>query len=169
MEIANDSPYPVRLAGKLDRAADVPVEDLGRGLRLAPVERPDGSNLVVDLLPYGIAAIRIGARGEVPVDEFVSHRGGDDFDCATAAINELSAQLARLNHGLSASPSEPVNPGFEPNRLEKTTPKPGRKSSWRPRRTERGERTRLADGGPDGGRRDDRNRSRESHIPDWAA
>ena len=61
VEIANDSPYPVRLAGKLDRAADVPVEDLGRGLRLAPVERPDGSNLVVDLLPYGIAAIRIGA------------------------------------------------------------------------------------------------------------
>jgi hypothetical protein len=29
-------------------------------------------------------------------------------------FNELSAQLARLNHGLAATPAEPVNPGFEP-------------------------------------------------------
>jgi hypothetical protein len=29
-------------------------------------------------------------------------------------FNELSAQLARLNHGLSAAPAEPANPGFEP-------------------------------------------------------
>ena len=32
-----------------------------------------------------------------------------------ARFNELSAQLTRLNHGLSASPAEPANPGFEPN------------------------------------------------------
>ena len=37
LEIANDSPYPIRLAGVLDAPGSAPVEDLGRGLRLSPV------------------------------------------------------------------------------------------------------------------------------------
>ena len=36
LEIANDSPYPIRLAGLLDAAGSAPVEDLGRGLRFSP-------------------------------------------------------------------------------------------------------------------------------------
>ena len=61
VEIANNSPYPVRLAGRLDLPAAVQIEDLGRGLRLKSIPQADGSNLVLDLLPYGVAAIRISA------------------------------------------------------------------------------------------------------------
>ena len=118
LEIANDSPYPVRLAGKLDIGAGVPVDDVGRGLHLAQVERPDGSNLVLDLLPYGIAAIRIGA----PQVKFLSMNSYPSEAVMTsmrARFNKLSAQLTRLNHGLSASPAEPANPGFEPGSVGK--------------------------------------------------
>ena len=59
LAIANDSPYPIRLAGLLDVPATAPVEDLGRGLRLSPVPEAGGRNLVLDLLPFGVAAIRV--------------------------------------------------------------------------------------------------------------
>ncbi len=118
LEIANNSPYPVRLAGKLDLPPGAPVEDLGRGLRLAPAAQPDGSNLVVDLLPYGVAAIRIGAP-QVKLRSVSSRPSEAVLTSMRARYNELSAQLTRLNHGLSASPAEPANPGFEPGASEK--------------------------------------------------
>src|SRR5262249_26911330 len=58
---ANAPPYPIRLACLLEAPAAAPVEDLGRGLRLAPVAEPGGRNLVLDLLPFGVGAIRVGA------------------------------------------------------------------------------------------------------------
>ena len=61
LEIANDSPYPLRLASVLDAPASAFVEDVGRGLRLSPVPEGGGRNLVLDLVPYGVAAIRIGS------------------------------------------------------------------------------------------------------------
>ncbi|MGG7377361.1 hypothetical protein ACQ7B2_00685, partial [Escherichia coli] len=61
LSIANDSPYPIRLACLLEDAEDV-VEDLGRGFRLAPAAAGvGGRNLVLDLLPFGVSAIRVGA------------------------------------------------------------------------------------------------------------
>ena len=91
-----------------------PVEDLGRGLRLLPVSQADGRNLVLDLLPHGVAAIRIAA----PRVRFSSVKSYPSDAVRTAMrtrFNELSAQLARLNHGLSTARAEPANPGFEPN------------------------------------------------------
>jgi hypothetical protein len=114
LEIANNSPYPVRLTGKLDMPAGVAVEDLGRGLRLAPIARADGNNLVLDLLPYGVAAIKIGAP-QVKLLSVSSYPSDAVMTSMRARFNELSAQLARLNQGLSASPAEPANSGFEPN------------------------------------------------------
>ena len=61
LEIANDSPYPIRLAGVLDAPASAPVEDLGRGPASFAGTESGGRNLVLDLLPYGVAGIRIGA------------------------------------------------------------------------------------------------------------
>ena len=43
LEIANDSPYPIRLAGVLDAPASAPVDDLGRGLRLSPAPASGGA------------------------------------------------------------------------------------------------------------------------------
>lgn len=120
LEIANNSPYPIRLAGKLNLPAGAPVEDLGRGLRLAPTVQTDGSNLVLDLLPYGVAAIKIPSP-QVKLMAVNSYPSEAVLTSMRARYNELSAQLTRLNHGLSASPAEPANPGFEPNVSKKAT------------------------------------------------
>ena len=114
LEIANNSPYPVRLAGRLDLPAAAQIEDLGRGLRLRSVPQADGSNLVLDLLPYGVAAIKIAAP-QVKFSSVNSYPSDAVMTGMRTRFNELSAQLARLNHGLSATPVEPANPGFEPH------------------------------------------------------
>ena len=113
LEIANDSPYPIRLAGVLDAPASATVEDLGRGLRLSPAPASGGRNLVLDLLPYGVAAIRIGAP-RVQLSSVTPYPSEAVLTIMQARFNELSAQLARLNHGLSTTSAEPVNPSFEP-------------------------------------------------------
>ena len=59
LEIANDSPYPIRLACLLEAPPTAVVEDLDRGLRLAPAAEAGGRNLVLDLMPFGVSAIRI--------------------------------------------------------------------------------------------------------------
>jgi hypothetical protein len=113
LEIANDSPYPIRLAGVLDAPASAPVDDLGRGLRLSPAPASGGRSLVLDLLPYGVAGIRIGAP-RVQLLSVTPYPSEAVLTIVQARFNELSAQLARLNHGLSTTPAEPPNPGFEP-------------------------------------------------------
>jgi hypothetical protein len=113
LEIANNSPYPIRLAGKLDLPAGAALEDVGRGVHLASIARADGSNLVLDLLPYGVAAIKIGAP-QVKVSSVNAYPSEAVLTLMRARFNELSAQLKRLNQGLSAGPTEPANSGFEP-------------------------------------------------------
>ena len=113
LEIANDSPYPIRLAGLLDAPGSAPVDDLGRGLRLSPAPEAGGRNLVLDLLPYGVAAIRVGAP-RVQLSSVTPYPSEAVLTTMQSRFNELSAQLARLNHGLVATPAEPANPGFEP-------------------------------------------------------
>jgi hypothetical protein len=114
LQIANDSPYPIRLAGLLDAPGSAPIEDLGRGLRLSPTLQAGGRNLVLDLRPHGIAAIRIGAprAGLTSVTPYPSDAV---LTTMQARFNELSAQLARLNHGVAPTSAEPANPGFEPD------------------------------------------------------
>ena len=113
LEIANDSPFPIRLAGLLDAPGSAPVEDLGRGLRLSPAPEAGGRNLVLDLLPYGVAAIRVGAP-RVQLSSVTPYPSQAVLTTMQSRFNELSAQLARLNHGMVTTPAEPANPGFEP-------------------------------------------------------
>jgi len=124
LQIANDSPYPLRLAGVLEAPASALVEDLGRGLRLSPVPEAGGRNLVLDLLPYGVAAIRVGAP-RVQLSAVTPYPSEAVLASMQSRFNELAAQLARLNHGLSAVPAEPANSGFEPD------PNPSADSSQR--------------------------------------
>ena len=112
LEIANDSPYPVRLAGMLDcpRSAASRTSAAVFVWRRCRGRRPQPG---LDLLPYGVAAIRIGApQVQLCVGDALSFRGRADHHAGP--LQRASAQLARLNHGLSASPAEPANPGFEP-------------------------------------------------------
>ena len=48
--------FPDMLVG----AGTAPFDDLGRGVRLAPEATAGGSRLVLDLLPFGSAAVRVG-------------------------------------------------------------------------------------------------------------
>ena len=113
LEIANDSPYPIRLAALLRIPAATPIEDLGRGLRLAPTAESGGRNLVLDLIPYGISAIRIAAPA-VQLSSATPYPSEAALTTMQLRFNELSGQLGRLNHGMVTAPSEPPNAGFEP-------------------------------------------------------
>ncbi len=96
----------------LEAPESAEVEDLGRGLRLAPTAEPGGRNLVLDLLPFGVSAIRIGAPG-ARVASLTAYPSEAVLTGMQARSRELALQLARLNQGLSDA-AEPANPGFEP-------------------------------------------------------
>jgi hypothetical protein len=113
LAIANDSPYPIRLAGVIDAPAAT-VDDLGRGLRLVPAPAAEGRSLVLDLLPYGVSAIRIGAP-RAHFSSVTPYPSEAVLASMQARFNELTAQLARLNRGFASIAGEPANPGFEPN------------------------------------------------------
>ncbi len=123
LSLANDSPYPLRIACLIETTGQAEFEDLGRGFRLAPVAVPGGRNLVLDLLPFGVSAIRIGApRGRVAsLTEYPSEAVLAGMQ---ARSNELSERLARLNQGGGEGPTEPSNPGFEPTPGLAPTPTP---------------------------------------------
>jgi hypothetical protein len=119
LAIANDTPYPIRLATILDGVdASTPIDDLGRGMRLAvqAAEGGGGRMLVVDLPPFGASAIRVGIanaaiRSVTPYPSQVVLSGME------AHYKELSSQLARLNRSLSGGGTvELPSPGFEPAR-----------------------------------------------------
>jgi hypothetical protein len=113
LEIANDSPYPIRIGGILDAPDAAAVDDVGRGLRLLPVKETGGRHLVLDLLPFGAAAVRVGAAG-ARFSSVVPYPSPTVLTTMQAQFNDLSAQLARFNRGLALVPNEPPNPGFEP-------------------------------------------------------
>ncbi len=113
LEIANDTPYPIRLAGLLDAPAPASVEDLGRNLRLVPQAATGGRQLVIDLLPYGVSAIRVGAA-KARFSDITPYPSDAVLTGMEAQYHELSNQLARLNRGSGSGIGEPPNPGFEP-------------------------------------------------------
>ncbi len=113
LEIANDTPYQIRLAGLLDAPAAANVEDLGRNLRLVPEAVTGGRQLVIDLLPYGVSAIRIGAA-KAQLSDITPYPSDAVLTSMEAQYHELSVQLARLNRGSGNGIGEPSNPGFEP-------------------------------------------------------
>src|SRR4030088_3388473 len=59
--LANDTPYPVRLSALLVGPASAPVYDFTLASLLRPVAEAGGRRLVLDLLPFGAAAVRVGS------------------------------------------------------------------------------------------------------------
>ena len=113
LQIANDTPYSIRLAGLLDAPASVAVEDLGRNLRLIPQATAGGHQLVIDLLPFGVSAIRVGAP-RVQMTGITPYPSEAVLTSMEAQYQQLSNQLARLNRGSGNAMGEPANSGFEP-------------------------------------------------------
>ncbi len=114
LAIANDTPYPIRLSGVIDAPGAPAVEDLGRNLRLAPQPVAGGRQLVIDLLPFGVSAIRIGAP-RVQLAGLTPYPSEAVLTSMEARYHELSNQLARLNRGSAGGLGEPPNSGFEPD------------------------------------------------------
>jgi hypothetical protein len=104
LELANDTPYTIRLDTLLEAPGDAPVDDLGRGLLLDPEKTPHGKRLVLKLAPFDVAAVRVGAP-DVRVEKVVPYPL-DDVKAQYQAI------LARLTSGSGASALP--SPGFEP-------------------------------------------------------
>ena len=98
LEIANDSPYPIRIGGALEAPDTAAVDDVGRGLRLLPVKDAGSRRLVLDLLPFGAAAVRVAAP-RARLSSVVPYPSPAILTSMQARFNELSAQLARLNRG----------------------------------------------------------------------
>ncbi|WP_406698796.1 hypothetical protein V5E97_07905 [Singulisphaera sp. Ch08] len=117
VSLANDTPYPVRVETMLG-SRSATVDDLGRSLRLAPEAVGGGSRLVLDLRPFGVAAIRVGSP-QVKVGPVTPYPSEAVLAGMQARYDEISAQLSRLSRtppgGVVAGPA---NPGFEPG----TTP-----------------------------------------------
>jgi hypothetical protein len=119
LAIANDTPYPICLATILDGVeAATPIDDLGRGIRLAvqAAEGGRGRMLVLDLSPFGASAIRVGLPN-VAIRSVTPYPSQVVLSGMEARYKELSGQLARLNRSLSgAGTVELPSPGFEPTR-----------------------------------------------------
>ena len=130
LEIANDSPYPIRLAGLLEAPETAVVEDLGRGFRLAPAAEAGGRNLVLDLLPFGVAAIRVGAPG-VRVSSVTPYPSEAVLTSMQARSHELSLQLARLNQRPLRRRDRAGQSGFRARHRAAPSPAPAARPSRR--------------------------------------
>ena len=112
LEFANDTPYPIRMAGLIKSHKNAEVEDLGRNLRLAPREVDGGRQLVIDLLPFGVSVVRVDAP-KIELEDATPYPSEAVLTSMEAKYQELSNQLARLNRGGSNALAEPANPDFE--------------------------------------------------------
>lgn len=113
LAVANDAPYPTVVEAVLDAPSDAALDDLGRGMRLTPESAPGGGKrLVLDLAPFGSAAIRVGAPG-VREHAVTPHHPASTRAGLEVQVGDLSARLLRLSRGVPAAGGPPIY-GFEP-------------------------------------------------------
>jgi hypothetical protein len=111
--MANDTPYPTRLEAVLATAGAASVTDLGRGLQLAPADVPGGKQLVLDLAPFGVAAVRVAAPA-ARVAAVKPHHHATVLASVEARKDDLSRALLRLSRAAQPGDTGPPSPGFEP-------------------------------------------------------
>lgn len=111
--LANDTPYTLWLNAVVRSTPETPVDDLGRDLRLQYEPAKGGRQIVVELPPFGVAALRIGAApATVASIATTPPRGDDTFRNQYRAI---AARLERLGQlAGDGTHRAPPNPGFEP-------------------------------------------------------
>ena len=122
LALANDTPYPVRLDTLMSGPANAPVYDLGRDSVLRPASDASGRHLVLDLLPFGIAAVRVGSA-EVKVSAVTPYPSETVLTSMNVQYEAISARLSKLSRGgdkdmLKGNDrprTAPINPGFEPD------------------------------------------------------
>jgi hypothetical protein len=92
------------------------VFDLGRSVVLKPAADPNGRHLVLDLPPFGSAALRVGSPA-VRLGGLTPYPSESVVATLETRYNDVSARLTRLNRGVDREPPRagPPNPGFEPS------------------------------------------------------
>ena len=113
LSLANDTPYPVRLDTVVAAPAGSVFDDIGRGARLKPEGDAAGRHLVLDMLPFGVAAVRVAAP-DATVGLVTPYPSDAVKTTLQARYDELSEALSRLSRKAGAGQSGPPNPGFEP-------------------------------------------------------
>ncbi len=108
VEMANDTPYTIWVDTVLRTPASAEVDDLGRGLTLEPQAVAGGKRLVIELRPFGVAALRVGSP-DLVLDGITPHLQDD----LKPLHNALLARLERLSQG--GGLGGPPNPTFEPS------------------------------------------------------
>jgi hypothetical protein len=109
--LANDTPFEVLQPAVLHAPAEADVDDLGRGLRLAPASAPGGGmSLVLRLPPFGAAAVRVAAP-DVRVEPRETRLPEPAAAALEARAAGVSDRLGRLARG--EGPAGPPSPGFE--------------------------------------------------------
>ena len=113
LQLVNDTPYSIRLAGVLKGVDAAAVDDLGRKLRLAPRAVEGGRQLVVDLAPFAVSAVRVDAP-RAKLENPTPYPSEAVVATMEAKYRELSVQLGRLNRGLAGASADALSEGFEP-------------------------------------------------------
>lgn len=120
LTLANDTPYPILVETVVPAVGAAAVDDLGRGLRLAPKTDRGESHVVLDMPPFGVSAIRI-ATADVKIEKVATYPSDAVKASMLAQYNALTALLARLNQA-SDGAAGPPNAGFEPNSESRVVP-----------------------------------------------
>ena len=101
------------------------VEDLGRGLRLSPAVEPGGRQLVLDLSPFGVAAIRV-VSPRVQLSSVTPYPSESVRASMQSRFDELTVQLSRLNRGpirgIRRAGQLGIRVGSPPNRVSMPGP-----------------------------------------------
>ena len=128
--LANDTPYPILVDTAFGGPASAAVYDFGRATTLRPRADAAGRHLVLELAPFGTAAVRVGSA-EANVGSVTPYPSDAVLAGLRAQLDGLTARLSSLGHaGEPEKPAAaghghghgggPPNPGFEP--VEMTDP-----------------------------------------------
>jgi hypothetical protein len=89
LSLANDTPYTIVVGTALAAPSSAIVDDLGRGQTLDAKWNGSGKELAVELLPFGVSAIRVGSP-DVPAGAFKTYLVGKrDLDSRAEAMSAL--------------------------------------------------------------------------------
>ena len=96
LSMANDTPYPIRVATVITGAPSAVIYDLNRSSALKPDGDDAGRLLVLDLPPFGTTAVRVGAA-EAKIGEVKPYPSEVVMTAMQARYDDLSAKLSWLS------------------------------------------------------------------------
>jgi hypothetical protein len=104
--LVNDTPFTSRVASVINAPASSTIEDVAKGMSVESASVAGGLRVTVDLPPFGVSALRVGAAGVKLVSVGAAYEARRERHRQAVAMRLQSLALG-------GSISE-LNPGFEP-------------------------------------------------------